>query len=151
MRLLKLIPHALIPFVLLILSACNSSANTEVAISDAWVRENTPGQEVGAAYMTFISPTKSTLVSTEAIDAAGSVEIHSMSMNNGVMKMRMLEELPLEPNKPVSLKPGSFHLMLFDLKQPLKAGDNVTFKLHFKDKDGKITEQIITVPVKSAQ
>jgi len=141
MKLLKLIPYVLL------IVACSSSA--DVSISDAWVRENAPGQKIGAAYMTLNSPTKSKLVYVEAIDAAGAVEIHSMTMNNGVMKMRMLEELVLEPNKPKSLKPGSFHLMMFDLKAPLRAGNNIAFRLCFKDENGKITEQYITAPIKS--
>jgi periplasmic copper chaperone A len=141
MKLIKIIPY------IFILAACASKA--EVTISDAWVRANAPGQKIGAAYMTLISPTKSKLVYVEAIDAADSVEIHSMSMNNGVMKMRMLEELTLEPNKPASLKPGSFHLMLFDLKQSLKEGAEIKFRFCFKDESGKITDQFITIPVKS--
>lgn len=136
----------LIPFILLLI-AC--ATNAEVSISDAWVRENAPGQKVGAAYMTLKSPQKSKLVYVEAKSAAGSVEIHSMSMTNGIMKMRMLEALPLEPNQSVTLKPGSFHLMMFDLKQPLKAGDNIEFRLCFEDENGKITDQLITLPVKS--
>jgi periplasmic copper chaperone A len=136
---------------LLLLCACNAQTSTGVTISDAWVRESSPGQSVGAAYMTLTSPTKSTLVYSEAIDVAGSVEIHSMSMNDGVMKMRMLDELVLAPNEPVALKPGSFHLMLFDLKAPLKAGQAVALRLCFKGDDGKITEQHISVPIKSAQ
>ena len=140
MKLLKLIP-----FIALLI-ACSSSA--EVSISNAWVRENAPGQKVGAAYMTLKSPEKSKLVYVEATSTAGSVEIHSMSMNNGIMKMRMLESLPLEPNQPVTLKPGSFHLMMFDLKKPLKAGDQIEFRLCFEDKKGEITDQFITLPVK---
>jgi len=143
-KLLKLIP------LVLLITACKPQVSTEVSISDAWVRENIPGQEVGAAYMTLKSQTKSTLVYVEAIDAAGAVEIHSMTMSDGVMKMRMLDALPLEANKPVELKPGSFHLMLFDLKEPFKAGQKVNFKLRFEDKSGQITQQYITVPVKSA-
>lgn len=134
-----------IPFLFFLIS-CQTVA--EVSISDAWVRENAPGQKIGAAYMTLKSPEKSKLVYVEALSAAGSVEIHSMSMNNGVMKMRMLEALTLEANEPVSLKPGSFHLMLMDLKKPLKAGEEVTFRLCFEDSNGKITDQHITVPVK---
>lgn len=148
MKQLKLIRFIFISTILLVLSACDSKTNTEVAISDAWVRKNAPGQEIGAAYMTLNSPTKSTLVYAEAIDAAGSVEIHSMSMDNGVMKMRMLDELILEPNTPVALKPGSFHLMLFDLKAPLESGENVVFRLCFKDEEGNIIEKMVTAPVK---
>jgi copper(I)-binding protein len=144
-KLLKLIP------LILLMTACKSQISTEVTITNAWVRENTPGQEVGAAYMTLNSPTKSSLVYAEAIDAAGSVEMHSMTMNDGVMRMRMLDELPLEPNKPVALKPGSFHLMLFDLKEPFKAGQKVNFRLCFKDESGKITERNVALPVKRAE
>jgi copper(I)-binding protein len=122
---------------------------TEVKISDSWVRENAPGQSVGAAYMTLNSPQDSTLVYVET-PAAGSVEIHSMSMENNVMKMRMLKELPLKAGKPEKLAPGGFHLMLLDLKSPLKAGENAAFKLCFKDKAGEITHQNVMLPIKSA-
>jgi len=131
--------------LLALLCACSTS--TEVKITDAWVRENAPGQSVGAAYMTLNSPQDSTLVYAETT-VADSVEIHSMTMENGVMKMRMLEELTLKAGKPEKLAPGGFHLMLFDLKKPLKAGENVTFRLCFKDKSNKITEQNVTLPIK---
>jgi copper(I)-binding protein len=130
-----------------LLAACK--AKTGVEITDGWVRENAPGQNVGAAYMTLNSPQDSTLVYIET-PAAGSVEIHSMSMENNVMKMRMLEALPLKAGKLEKLAPGGFHLMLFDLKKPLKAGENATFKLCFKDKAGNITHQSVILPVKSA-
>lgn len=125
-----------------------NSAQAAVTISDAWVRENAPGQKVGAAYMTLNSTEESTLVYVESPNA-GSVEIHSMSMNNNVMKMRKLEELALKAGKPEKLAPGGFHLMLFDLKKPLKSGEKVDFKLCFKDKAGNITHQFVTLPVKS--
>lgn len=124
-----------------------NSAQAAVTISDAWVRENAPGQKVGAAYMTLNSTEESTLVYVESPDA-GSVEIHSMTMNNNVMKMRKLEELALKAGKPEKLAPGGFHLMLFDLKKPLKSGEKVDFKLCFKDKAGNITHQFVTLPVK---
>ncbi|MGB7816122.1 MAG: copper chaperone PCu(A)C [Methylotenera sp.] len=130
-----------------LLAACSAKAGVE--ITDAWVRANAPGQSVGAAYMTLKSAEDSTFVFAET-PAAGSVEIHSMSMANGVMKMRMLEELPLKAGKAEKLAPGGFHLMLLDLKKPLKAGEKVTFRLCFKDKTNKITDQTITLPIKEA-
>jgi len=126
------------------------STNAEVKITDAWVRANAPGQSVGAAYMTFNSTQDSTLVYAES-SVADSVEIHSMSMQNGVMKMRMLEELTLKAGKPEKLAPGGFHLMLFGLAKPLKAGESVSFRFCFKDKAGKITEQNVTLPVKQLE
>jgi periplasmic copper chaperone A len=130
-----------------LLASC-SQANESVAISDAWVRAMAPGQKVGAAYMTLKSTRDTTLVKVES-PAAGSVEIHSMTMDNGVMKMRMLETLPLTGGKAAKLEPGGFHLMLFDLKQPLKAGDKVEFTLSFKDSAGKASSIKITSPVKT--
>ena len=120
----------------------------DILISDAWVRATAPGQTVGAAYMTLTSPADSTLVYVESA-VADSAEIHSMSMENNVMKMRMLEELPLKAGKPEKLAPGGFHLMLFDLKAPLKAGETVALTLCFKDEKGEISHQDVTLPVKA--
>ena len=130
------------------LSACE--ANHGVAIMDNWVRANAPGQSVGAAYMTLLSAQDSTMIKAEA-DIAGSVEIHSMKMEDGVMKMRMLEELPLKAGKAEKLAPGGFHLMLFDLKKPLTAGENVNLTLSFRDAAGNTTQQQVTLPIKAAE
>jgi copper(I)-binding protein len=138
----------ILKLIILISLLVAQSGHAAVTITDAWVRENAPGQAVGAAYMTLKSADESSLVFVES-SAAGSVEIHSMTMNNNVMKMRKLEELPLKAGKPEKLAPGGFHLMLFDLKKPLKSGDKVDFKLCFKDKAGNITHQMVTLPVKS--
>lgn len=131
-----------------LLAACEQ--NHGVAIMDNWVRANAPGQSVGAAYMTLLSAQDSTMIKAEA-DIAGSVEIHSMTMENGVMKMRILEELPLKAGKAEKLAPGGFHLMLFDLKKPLTAGENVNFTLSFKDAAGNTTQQKVTLPIKAAE
>ena len=131
-----------------LLSACEQ--NHGVLIMDNWVRANAPGQSVGAAYMTLISAQDSTMVKAES-DIAGSVEIHSMKMEDGVMKMRMLETLPLAAGKQEKLAPGGFHLMLFDLKKPLTIGGNVNFTLSFKDAAGKITQQQVVSPIKDGE
>lgn len=124
-----------------------------VSITDAWVRATNPGQEVGAAYMTFTSKQDMVLVSVES-SVTDSVEIHNMTMENGVMKMRMLEKLPLKAGEPYKLAPGGFHLMLFDLKKPLTVGDQVSFILHFKTNNKKTKKsseynQTIKVMVKT--
>ncbi|HLD09938.1 MAG TPA: copper chaperone PCu(A)C [Methylophilaceae bacterium] len=134
-------------FIITLLASCTQVGN-DVVISDAWVRATAPGQEVGAAYMTLQSTRDITLIKTESA-AAGSVEIHSMTMSNGVMKMRKMDTLPLSAGKPAKLEPGGFHLMLFDLKKPLKAGEQVEFALHFKDNAGKTSEMKLSVPIKA--
>lgn len=121
----------------------------EVSLTDAWVRGSHPGQSVGAAYVTLTSPHDVTLVFVET-ERAGSVEMHSMTMQGGVMKMRSLDALAVPAGKPVKLAPGGLHLMLFDLDSPFKAGEQVKFRMCFKDKQGKISDQWVTMPVKMA-
>lgn len=118
-----------------------------VSINDAWVRPSNPGQEVGAAYMTLTSKQDVSLVSVEA-DATNSIEIHNMTMENGVMQMRMLDTLPLKAGSPYKLAPGGFHLMLFDLKKPLTVGEEVNFVLSFKSKN-KLFKQKVKATVQA--
>jgi copper(I)-binding protein len=116
-----------------------------VSITDAWVRPTNPGQEVGAAYMTFLSKQDITLVSIES-SITDSVEIHNMTMENGVMKMRMLKSLALKAGDSYKLSPGGFHLMLFDLKKPLTVGEQVSFTLHFKSNRNTQTSKNKNLP-----
>lgn len=126
-----------------------SIVHAEVKLTDAWVRASNPGQSVGAAYMTLSSSQNVTLVYVET-ERADTVELHSMTMQNGVMKMRSMDELEVPAGKPVKLAPGGLHLMLFELPTPFKVGEQVKFRLCFKDKQGKITDQFVTMPVKVA-
>lgn len=129
--------------------APTDSSKDIVSITDAWVRSTNAGQEVGAAYMTLTSAEDASLSSVTS-DVSNSVEIHSMSMENGVMKMRMLDKLALTARKPYALAPGGYHLMLFDLKKPLTAGEQVNFVLYFETKNKLKFSQKIKVMVQSA-
>ncbi len=131
------------------LLACSKQA-PEINITDNWVRATAEGQDVGAAYMTITSASDKSLVKVES-SVTDSVEIHSMSMENGVMKMRMLEQLDLKANTPNKLAPGGFHLMLFDLKKQLKAGETVSFTLHFKNQAGKESLVKVSSPILAEQ
>lgn len=132
-----------------ILMACSKQA-PEINITDNWVRATAEGQDVGAAYMTITSASDKSLVKVES-SVTDSVEIHSMSMENGVMKMRMLEQLDLKANTPNKLAPGGFHLMLFDLNKQLKAGETVSFTLHFKNQAGKESLVKVSSPILTEQ
>jgi len=141
-------------FALLLVLAVGSVtlyAKDIVTIGNAWVRPTVSGQDIGAAYMTFTSNQNVKLTHVES-DITKSVEIHSMSMQNGVMKMRMLEMLELAAGKPYKLEPGGFHLMLFDLKKPLLDGDQVNFELTFKSGNTEFKQKIkalVKTPVSS--
>lgn len=124
------------------------TAHADVTVTDAWVRATRPAQKVGAAYMTLQSTQDARLIKVDS-SAAGAVEIHSMTMNDGVMKMRRLEELQLPAGEPVKLGPGGFHLMMFDLAKPMKDGETVEFMLHFKDSAGNTSTVQTQAPVKA--
>jgi copper(I)-binding protein len=106
----------------------------DLVISQAWSRATPGGAKIAGGYLTIenkgAAPDR--LISG-AGDVAGKVEIHEMAMNNGVMTMRPLDKgLPIEPGKTVKLAPGGYHLMLMDLKNPLKQGDKVPLTLKFE-------------------
>lgn len=133
----------------LLIGSVAVNAENRVSIENAWVRPTIPGQDVGAAYMTFKSQQDATLIRVTS-DVTESVEIHSMTMQSGVMKMRMLENLPIKAGKAYELKPGGFHLMLFDLKKPLSAGQQVYFELTFKSGSTEF-KQSVKAPIKAPE
>jgi copper(I)-binding protein len=130
----------------ILISACSKQDSIE--IKNQWVRASNDGQDVSAAYMTIVSNEDTSLIAIDS-DVADVIEIHSMSMENGVMKMRMLDTLDLVAGKPTELSPGGFHLMLFDLKKPLAAGKEAHFTLHFKNKAGQEKTISVTSPIKA--
>lgn len=130
----------------ILISACSKQDSIE--IKNQWARASNDGQDVSAAYMTIVSNEDTSLIAIDS-DVADVIEIHSMSMENGVMKMRMLDTLDLIAGKPTELIPGGFHLMLFDLKKPLTAGKEAHFTLHFKNKAGQEKTISVTSPIKA--
>jgi periplasmic copper chaperone A len=112
----------------------------DLSITQAWSRATPGGAKIGVGYLTIenkgSAPDRLTGASAEV---ASKVEVHEMAMNNGVMMMRPLDKgLVIDPGKTVKLAPGGSHLMLCDLKNPLKQGDKVPVTLEF-EKAGKVT------------
>src|ERR1700731_2862163 len=111
----------------------------DLVISQAWSRATPGGAKVAGGYLTIenkgTAPDR--LVGGSA-DIADKVQVHEMATNNGVMTMRPLDKgLSIEPGRTVKLAPGGYHLMLLDLKSPLKQGDKVPVTLEF-EKAGKV-------------
>ena len=98
------------------------------SVKDAWVRAPAPGQKVAGVYMEIVSRTHTALVAV-ASPVAARAELHSMALEDGVMKMRPLERIELPAGTPVKLAPGGLHVMLIGLKQPLKRGEKVPVTL----------------------
>jgi copper(I)-binding protein len=111
----------------------------DLLITQAWSRQTPSGAKVAGGYLTVENKgtTADRLISGSG-DVAGRIEIHEMAMDGGVMTMRPVEKgLVIDPGKTVKLAPGGNHLMLMDLKSPLKQGDKVPVTLQF-EKAGKV-------------
>jgi copper(I)-binding protein len=99
-----------------------------VQVSGAWARATMPGQKVAGVYMQLRSDAEARLLGVKS-PAAHAAEVHLMSNENGVMKMRRVDSLELPAGKTVVLEPGHYHVMLLDINRPLKAGDRVAVTL----------------------
>lgn len=103
----------------------------DIEISGAWTRATAPGQEAAGVDLTITSKHAATLVGVSS-PAAASAELHSMTSEGGMMKMREVQAIALPAGNRVNLKEGGYHLMLNGLKAPLKEGETVPLTLSFK-------------------
>jgi periplasmic copper chaperone A len=118
------------------LQSFNLYADQRLKIQDAWVREVIPGIKNSSAYFTIYNPSKKILKLVSASSPiAETVEIHSHTHENGVMKMRKLDFILIPPRGFLEFKMMSNHLMLFGIKKELSAGESVPFKLTFANKE----------------
>jgi copper(I)-binding protein len=105
-----------------------------IHIKQPWARATPKGASAGAGYLTVTNNgTAPDRLSCVSSDAAGECQIHSMTMEGGVMKMRPVEGgLEIKPGQTVTLKPGGFHVMFVDLKHSLEQGKTVEATLKFE-------------------
>jgi copper(I)-binding protein len=111
----------------------------DLVISQAWSRATPNGAKIGAGYFTIENKgTAADKLVGVTGDISARIELHEMSMNGGVMKMRPVDGgLTIDPGKTVKLAPSGYHLMIMDLKGPLKQGDKLPLTLQF-EKAGKV-------------
>jgi periplasmic copper chaperone A len=121
-------------------------AQQPLRVEGAWVRGTVSGQQGTAAFMklTATEPVQLVGVSTPI---AGVAELHEMKLVGEVMRMRAVASLDLPAGQSVELKPGGYHLMLQDLKQPLPPGSTVPLTLRFRSANGVESKLDMTVPV----
>lgn len=118
----------------------------DVKVEGAWARASVQGQSGTGAFMALTAREPLRLVGV-ASPAAGVAEVHEMKLEGDVMRMRPLEGLDLPAGKAVELKPGGYHLMLMELKAPLKPGSAVPITLTFKTAKGDTRRLELSVPV----
>ena len=125
---------AMLSFLLAAPARADEVKAGDLVISQAWSRATPGGAKTGGGFLTIENkgnaPDRLVAVSG---DFAGRIEVHEMAVKNGVMTMRPVENgLTIEPGKTVTLAPGGYHLMMLDLKAPLKQGDKLPVTLQFE-------------------
>jgi periplasmic copper chaperone A len=112
------------------------TALAQVSVNEPWIRGTVAQQKATGMFARITAPQGGRLVAGSS-PVAGVVEIHEMTMDGNTMRMRAIPGLELPAGKPVELKPGGYHVMLMDLKQPLKAGEKVLVSLVFETAGGQ--------------
>lgn len=110
----------------------------DIQVESAWARETFPGQVTGMANISVTSKLAATLVAVTST-ASKAVEIHSMTHENGMMKMREVKEIELPAGETVNLSKRGYHLMLVGLKRALKQGEKIPITLSIKTSDQRTT------------
>ncbi len=117
----------------------------QISVVDSYVRQAPPGAKATGAFMTLRNAgDKAVALVSAAATAASITELHNHINDGGVMRMRQVKEIVVPANGEVLLKPGSYHVMLINMKAPLKEGDQVVITLGFADGSSKT----VAAPVK---
>lgn len=115
-----------------LLMVVTSTQAQNLTVTDGYVRESIPGTTISSAYMTLAnSSEKSVTLVGASSKISARIEIHEHSMSNGMMNMRQVESIVIGSKETVILQPSGLHLMIFDIKEPVKHGDLITLTLHF--------------------
>ena len=131
---------------LVLMAGLASAQPAAVKVEGAWARASVQGQKGTGAFMSITAAQSTRLVGVST-PVAGVAEVHEMKMDGDVMKMRAVTALDLPAGKTVQLKPGSYHLMLMDLKTPLLKDSTFPVTLRFKNAAGNESQLDLIVPV----
>jgi copper(I)-binding protein len=148
----RLIGYGILLIALLLIAVGYATAHEytskTVTVAYPWARATPGGAKVGGAYLEIRAAAGGRgdrLIAAKS-PVAGSAELHNHIMENGVARMRRVDAIAVPAGKSVILKPGGYHLMLTDLKAPLKEGDRLKLTLVF-EKAGEIEVEATVEPI----
>ena len=112
-----------------------------IEIGHPYARATAPGQPSGGGYLSLSNAGANDRLLSASAEVSKAVELHTMTMEGDVMRMRQVDAIELPAGKKVELKPGGLHIMFIGLKAPLKQGDKFPLKLKF-EKAGEVTVEV---------
>lgn len=138
----------IIPLLVLALLSCSPTAPQapDIEVGSAWARASLPGKPASAAYFTLSNRGGAEDVLVDVTSKSGSADLHSTTMNGGIMRMRKLDRLPIPAGSTVQLEPGGTHVMLTRLAEPLQAGERLELTLRFT----KSAQQTVTAQIRDS-
>ncbi|MFA6972129.1 MAG: copper chaperone PCu(A)C [Gallionella sp.] len=119
----------------------------DIQVEGAWARATAPGQDTAMVDLTITSAKQASLVGFSS-PACKTAQVHSMTHDNGMMKMREVKSVELPAGSRVSLSEGGYHLMLIGLKAPLNAGDSLPLTLSIKVGNKNVVKVEVVAEVK---
>lgn len=121
-----------------------------LSIQHPWSRETAAGQAVGGGFLTITNAGgRDDLLVSGSSPVAAEVQLHTMSMDGGIMRMRqMTDGIAIPAKGAVELRPGGFHIMFMGLKRQLKQGEHFPVTLRFQ-RAGRVTVQFTVQPIGS--
>jgi copper(I)-binding protein len=103
-----------------------------VTVQDAWARASAGAATTGAAYVTLKGGAEADRLVSVSTPLTRMAQVHESSMEGGMMRMREVPGIAIPPGQTVTFKPGGYHVMLMELKAPLKAGETFPLTLTFE-------------------
>jgi copper(I)-binding protein len=127
------------------LFAAAAGASAQITVEGAWARPTVAGQAAGGGFLTIVNRGAADRLVGASTPAAARVELHTMSMEGDVMRMREVPAIDVPANGRVSLAPGGLHLMFMQPKAPLATGSTLPLVLRF-EKAGEVAVQVAVQP-----
>ncbi|WP_417685220.1 copper chaperone PCu(A)C [Roseibium sp.] len=139
MKLLKTLAAAAMMSLVASSSFASDVAKGDITVSKTWTRATPPKAMAGGGFAEITnSGSEDDRLVAASSPAAGRVELHEMAVNDGVMKMRQLENgIEVPAGQTVALQPGGLHIMFMALNGPFKEGETVPVTLTF-EKAGEV-------------
>ena len=129
----------------LLVAATHAAA--DIVVTKAWVRGTVPGQQTTGAFLTLRSTEPAKLVGVSS-PVAKIAELHTSEQSGGVMRMHAVDAIALPAGRTVELRPGGFHVMLIDLRRPVRAGDRVPLVLEVQDAKRRVRRLTVEAEVR---
>ena len=115
--------------------------DSHIVVNNAQVRVFLPASKSSVGYLNLVNQGDNAVTLTKAsIENLGRVEVHEHQHVNGMMKMNKVDSLKIKAHSQIDFKPGGYHLMVFEPKEPLKVGQELKLTLYFSDGNRVFTQ-----------